>query len=416
MRRLGISIIFAVVAMLVIQHPAQAAVPLATRLGGRLLLQVQSGGAMWYVSPLNHQRYYLGTQAAADNVLLKLALTVSPANMATLPDDTSTARGNMALRQRLSGRILRQAGTSTLWYLSPVTLRRTMLTSPSLPTLRKLALGISDANLKLIPVASGYGAPLKPVNGLLRSQKTVATSAGTFVVDLLTLDTSVSTLKVMVDTAENADCTNNCATIPLKTLVDRRRAVAGMHGAYYCPADYAACAGKVGSYDFPVFNSYTKVMINSGRIKFTSQPMMAFDTTNRGFFYVPGKQFFSQAEFTAQFRADSLAAGGSGVLRSEISNGPALIVDGKNILRATDMDTKQATVKSYRGFIGWRGNVVYLGVVRAATVTDTAEVALALKLDAAMNLDGGGTTAMYHNGGYVLGPGRNLATAILLTP
>lgn len=419
MRRLVTPIFLAILVTLVGYRPAHAAVPLATRLSGRILIQTQSGGALWYVSPLDHKRYYIGTQAAADKVVAKMSLTVSAANMATLPEASSTARGNFALRQRLSGRILRQSGTSTLWYISPVTLRRVMITSPSLPMLRKQGLGISDANVKLIPVAAGYGAPVtppKPVNGLLRTQKTVTTSRGTFVVDIMTLDISMSTYKVMVDTAENTDCRDGCVTLPLKTLVDRRRAVAGMHGTYFCPIDYAACAGRVGSYDFPVFNSYTKAMINSDRIKYTSQPMVAIDTTNRPFLYRQGKDFFTFEEFEAQFRADSLAAGGSGVLRAEISNGPTLMAGGTLVLKSTDMDTKQATVKSYRGFFGWKGNVLTFGVVRAATVTDTAAVAQALGLTDAINLDGGGTTALYHNGGYVLGPGRNLANALLITP
>ena len=80
------------------------------------------------------------------------------------------------------------------------------------------------------------------------------------------------------------------------------------------------------------------------------------------------------------------------------------------------MDTKQRTVKSYRGAIGWKGSTMYFYVVRGATVTDSAAVAEALGLDYAMNLDGGGSTAMMQNGSYILGPGRNIPDAILLVP
>jgi exopolysaccharide biosynthesis protein len=37
----------------------------------------------------------------------------------------------------------------------------------------------------------------------------------------------------------------------------------------------------------------------------------------------------------------------------------------------------------------------------------------ALDMDNAMNLDGGGSTALWYNG-YKVGPGRNLTNAILL--
>jgi exopolysaccharide biosynthesis protein len=38
----------------------------------------------------------------------------------------------------------------------------------------------------------------------------------------------------------------------------------------------------------------------------------------------------------------------------------------------------------------------------------------ALGAQHSLNLDGGGTAAMYINGGYVIGPGRGVANAILL--
>jgi exopolysaccharide biosynthesis protein len=109
-------------------------------------------------------------------------------------------------------------------------------------------------------------------------------------------------------------------------------------------------------------------------------------------------------------------AGGSGVLQAALSSSPIMVEQGNNVLNLNHLDTKQATVKSYRGFIGWKGRTITLGIVRGATVIDSAAVAAAMGLDYAVNLDGGGSTAMIQNGSYVLGPGRNLPNAILLVP
>jgi exopolysaccharide biosynthesis protein len=47
-----------------------------------------------------------------------------------------------------------------------------------------------------------------------------------------------------------------------------------------------------------------------------------------------------------------------------------------------------------------------------ATMNDSAHVMKTLGMDNAMNLDEGGSTALWY-GGYKLGPGRDLANAIL---
>jgi len=62
-----------------------------------------------------------------------------------------------------------------------------------------------------------------------------------------------------------------------------------------------------------------------------------------------------------------------------------------------------------------KGNTVYIGDVLNATMQDSAKVLKALGMDNAMNLDEGGSTALW-SGGYKLGPGRNLPNAILFRP
>lgn len=408
-----------IISGLVISCPASAAVTLGQKLAGRILLQVQTSGRVWYVSPLNYQRYYLQDDTSAVTVLKTLSVAMSEAQLGLIPLNGSIDTGNAAFRLKFSGRIVRQSGTMNMWYVSPLNRQRYALGDQPRTVLKKLALGITDANIKLISVATGYNLPstlAKTANGLLRTQKTVVTSRGTFTVDVMTLDASVSTLKIMADTAQNADCKTNCTTLPLKTYIDRRTAIAGMHGTYFCPYDYASCVGQTGYYFYPVFNSFTGKMINEVRMKYTVQPIVAIDTTNRLFYYSPTLQFHSLAELKTRLADDSRDAGGSGVLRAAISSSPIMVKDGLNVLDTRYLDTKQATVKSYRGFLGWKGRAVTFGIVRGATVIDSAAVAMAMGLDYAINLDGGGSTALYQNGAYVIGPGRNLPNAILLVP
>jgi len=75
-------------------------------------------------------------------------------------------------------------------------------------------------------------------------------------------------------------------------------------------------------------------------------------------------------------------------------------------------DPKQEA-KGNRSFLGATGNTVYLGVVHNASVAESAKVLRALGLNHALNLDNGGSTALWYNG-YKVGPGRNLPNVVLL--
>ncbi len=56
--------------------------------------------------------------------------------------------------------------------------------------------------------------------------------------------------------------------------------------------------------------------------------------------------------------------------------------------------------------------MVYIGVIFNATMGEAAKVLHALAMDQALNLDEGGSTALY-SGGYKAGPGRNIPNAVL---
>lgn len=63
--------------------------------------------------------------------------------------------------------------------------------------------------------------------------------------------------------------------------------------------------------------------------------------------------------------------------------------------------------------MGAGGNMVYIGVVHNATVAESARALHAMGIQNALNLDDGGSTALW-SGGYKVGPGRDIPNAVLL--
>ncbi len=399
MRR-GFSIL-ALCLMIGISVPLQPAngLTLAQRLSGWFLLQVQSKGELWYVYPKDLRRYYIGGGDDAYALIRRLGLGINNANLAKIPVGGSTATGDLTLRNRLSGYMLIAVEDhGKAWYVWPKTKQRYLLGSPSeiFQHMHSFGLGITNANLALIPADAG----------ITQLTKSVTTSGGTFTVEILRFDRRNTALKIGTDTGQTTDCKRDCVVYSLGTYVSRRSGLAGVHGTYFCPADYPSCSGKTNSYDFPVYNTYSQVMINNGRIKYTTQPLVAFDAHNKPYYYHQAIDFKNQATFEATY--------GIG-LQAEISNGPALVENKLNVLDTSLLDSKQATVKSFRGVLGWKGEIVYLMIIRGATVIDSAAVMTALGMDYAINLDGGGSAALYNAGHYIIGPGRNLPNAIVLT-
>lgn len=102
-----------------------------------------------------------------------------------------------------------------------------------------------------------------------------------------------------------------------------------------------------------------------------------------------------------------------------IGAGP-MLVDNKQIVLnpglegfkdPTLIDTD--TLRSFAG-INSKGDLV-LGTIHSATLSTEASIVQKLGLKSGMNLDGGSSTGLYINGQYITPPGRNLATALVVT-
>ncbi|MEK9200691.1 MAG: phosphodiester glycosidase family protein [Patescibacteria group bacterium] len=236
---------------------------------------------------------------------------------------------------------------------------------------------VANAPANNTPPGSGY------------SRQTVSSDAGNFVVSIVSAD--LGSTKVIVDTASDGSCSNNCPVLPLATYVSRSGAFAGINGSYFCPSTYPDCASKTNSFDLLVMNK-NKVYFNSDNNVYSSNPGVIF-----------GSGYIRFVSTVSQWGRDT---GIDGML----SNYP-LLVFNSSVNFGGNSDPKQGS-KGNRSFVSNKGNTVYIGVVHSATTAEAARVLKAMGMENALNLDDGGSTALY-SGGYKLGPGRDLPNAIL---
>lgn len=238
----------------------------------------------------------------------------------------------------------------------------------------KIPENIKESNA---PPGSGY------------SRQKVSTAAGTFLVSIVAAD--LNSTRVIVDTAADSDCHNDCPVLPLATYVSRNGAFAGVNGSYFCPASYPSCAGKTNTYDTLAMNK-NKTYFNSDNNVYSTIPAVIF------------------ASGWVRFVGQSLEWGRDTSVDGVLANKP-LLVSGGNIVFGGGGEPKEGN-RGGRSFVANKGNLIYIGVVHSATVAESAKVMHALGMENALNLDNGGSTALW-SGGYKVGPGRNLPNVIL---
>jgi exopolysaccharide biosynthesis protein len=236
----------------------------------------------------------------------------------------------------------------------------------------------TNAPVSNTPPGSGY------------SRQQVQADIGTYLISLVAAD--LNTTRVIVDTASAGDCANDCPVLPLGDYVARNGGFAGVNGSYFCPASYPSCAGKANSFDTLLMNK-DKVYFNSANNVYSTVPAVIFSGSS------------------ARYVGKSQEWGRDTGVDAVIANHP-LLVSGSNVVFGGDGDPKKGS-KSPRGFIGSKGSTVYIGIVHSATVAEAAHALKALGLEYALNLDGGGSAALW-SGGYKVGPGRALPNAIVL--
>lgn len=222
------------------------------------------------------------------------------------------------------------------------------------------------------------------------SRQTVSAEGQNYPVAIVAAD--LNSTKVIVDTASENDCKNECPVLPLAEYVSRNGAYAGINGSFFCPPEYPSCAGKTNSFDTLLMNK-NKHYFNSDNNVYSNVPAAIFSPSS------------------ARFVSRSLEWGRDTGVDSVIANYPLLIA-GSNINYTENPSEPKFGQKGPRAFIASKGNMVYIGVISNATMGESAKVLKALGMDEALNLDEGGSTALWYEG-YKFGPGRNIPNAVL---
>ncbi|MFA6081709.1 MAG: phosphodiester glycosidase family protein [Patescibacteria group bacterium] len=220
-------------------------------------------------------------------------------------------------------------------------------------------------------------------------QQVVKSDVGDFLVGIVSAD--LNSTRVIVDTASDSDCKNDCPVLSLGDYVSRSGAFAGINGSYFCPADYPSCSDKKNSFDTLAMNK-NKKYLNSDNNVYSTVPAVVFSGNS------------------ARFVGQSLELGRDTGVDAVLGMQP-LLVSNNNIVFNGDGEPKRGS-KGNRSFVGASGSTAYIGVVFNATVAEAAHVIHTMGIQNALNLDDGGSTALW-SGGYKAGPGRNLPNVLL---
>ncbi len=264
-------------------------------------------------------------------------------------------------------------------------------TSSASADLNKLQTAVSQTETALVSTPPPTQLPVSnspPGSGF--SQQVVTIDSGSFVVSIVSAD--LKTSKLIVDTASEHDCGNNCPVNSLDFYARRSGAFAGVNGPYFCPDTYPTCADKKNSFDTLLMNK-NKVYFNSDNNVYSTNPVAIFSTSSR-------------------FEEKGQAWGRDTSVDSVIMGRP-LLVFNNSVWFNGNSDSKE-TSKGNRAFVGATDGTVYIGIVHSATVAQVAQVLAKLGIRNAINLDSGGSAAMWVNGKYIIGPGRNLPFGVLL--
>jgi exopolysaccharide biosynthesis protein len=155
----------------------------------------------------------------------------------------------------------------------------------------------------------------------------------------------------------------------------------------------------VNSFDYAVYNTDIRRWVN----------LPALVTQNGLVTFTDGRPtFYRRAHVFSRARL-SLAPVSAG-----LSMYPLLLEDGEVIDSSAEQSDVQK-LRSMKGSIGSDGTHLFLALIANVTVTGSAQVLQALGVRDALNLDGGGTSAMWFDGAYRVGPGRLLPNAVVRT-
>lgn len=221
----------------------------------------------------------------------------------------------------------------------------------------------------------------------------IQTEKGTFSATVLTFD--MGSNRMITDTGGDSDCATNCPAFALADYVAKNGGYAGVNGTYFCPASYPECASKSNSFDFPVYITRLNKWAQADKLGWQERRAIVY-TDGGGPHYLNNSSSFN------------------GGLTAGIINYPGLVDGGQVQIddNQSGLSDKQKAVGTKVG-LGVKGNAILVVVAYSVNMQQFAYVFKALGASGALNLDTGGSTALYSNGHYVAGPGRALPNAII---
>ena len=223
----------------------------------------------------------------------------------------------------------------------------------------------------------------------------LSTERGVFAVRVISIN--MNSARMITDSANDDDCTRDCLGKPLSEYISMHTAFAGINGTYFCPADYTECAEKKTSFDFPIYNSRLRKWINKTNITWNDRALLYQDST--------GMHFNRSARNAAAVAYDKTD------VQAAIVNAPGILDNGEIIAEQYPLSDKQKA-HGLKAGIGYKDMTVYLVLANNVDVVELGYVFKALGATHALNLDAGGSTALWYNG-YKAGPGRLLPNAIV---
>ena len=198
----------------------------------------------------------------------------------------------------------------------------------------------------------------------------------------------------------------------LASLVQKSGGVSGINGAYFCPADYAACGGKNTT-------NADRIWQGDGKTYSASWP----DTGSRGIFgfdqggnflFVRNNLGFSGG-VPGKFHAEDI-----GKIWYGLGNHPVLLQAGVNMLPAyentglIDAKMKASGVKNMI-CITDDEKTVYMGNIADITISEMPDyLQRNFGCAYALNLDSGGSLGMIYDGTTIRKPGRNIMDAFVV--
>lgn len=147
-------ILFITTLFLFLPAAAFAERDLSQELSGKILLQVESYGRVWYVYPEDNKRYYLKDGEIAYNIMRDLGLGITNADLARIPAKKGDY-SDKKLVERVAGKILLQVEErGEAWYVNPGDGLRYYMKDgeAAFKIMRELSLGISSKDLNKIPM------------------------------------------------------------------------------------------------------------------------------------------------------------------------------------------------------------------------------------------------------------------------